>query len=352
MVPSESNKAWAAQAANGPRTLAEKAFEALHDAIVTGALAPGERLRITDLAATLGVSHLPVREAIRRLESTGLVEHVPHRGGRVTDLSLDDLREIYEARLMLEPEIVARAARLFTSEDEATARSWLERQAAAEAQGNIRDVWSAHTEFHFTLYRACHSGWLIRLARAPWESSQRYRMTLAPLNSARRRLEAHAEHEAILAACLAHDESGAAILMHDHLAKTANLINGHMGGERMFDLRGERGIVVPVSFRPLDQAFEPVRPKVDGATVETRDLTVTTYRYRPGATWEAHAHPEDQMTMLLSGDELRFTVGDNDIVLHPGELVLIPGGVPHSATVGDHEVTTLNVWRLRGEVPA
>ena len=352
MATPEGNKAWAAHAADGPRTLAEKAFEALHEAIVTGALAPGERLRITDLAAALGVSHLPVREAIRRLESTGLVEHVPHRGGRVTELSLDDLREIYEARLLLEPEIVARAARGFTEEDASTARSWIERQVSAEEQGNISEVWSAHTEFHFTLYRACRSGWLTRLVRAPWESSQRYRMTLAPLNSARRRLEAHAEHEAILASCLAHDEPGASVLMHDHLAKTANLIADHMGGQPMFDLKSDRGIVDPVSFRPLDQAFEPVRPKVGGATVETRDLTVTTYRYLPGATWEAHAHPEDQMTMLLSGDELRFTVGDRTFVLHPGELVLIPGGVPHSATVGNLEVITLNVWRLRGEVPA
>ena len=351
MDTSNSKQAWAAHAADGPRTLAEKAFEALHEAIVSGALAPGERLRITDLAATLGVSHLPVREAIRRLESTGLVEHIPHRGGRVTELSLQDLHEIYDARLLLEPEIVSRAAQTFTDEDARTASAWLERQATAEEQGDISEVWSAHTEFHFTLYRASRSSWLLRLVTAPWESSQRYRMTLAPLNSARRRLEAHEEHLAILDACIGHDERGAALLLHDHLAKTANLIADHMGGDRRFELKAERGIREATSFRPETQSFAPVRPKVDGATVETRDLTVTTYRYQPGATWQEHAHPEDQMTMLLSGDALAFRVDGREVELRPGELVLIPGGTPHSATVGNGEVVTLNVWRLRKAVP-
>ena len=351
MEINDGTTSWAAIAADGPRTLAEKAFEALHEAIVSGALAPGERLRITELAAALGVSHLPVREALRRLESTGLVEHIPHRGGRVTELSLDDLREIYDARLLLEPDIVARSARAFTDEDAHAARGWLERQAAAEQAGNLKDVWSAHTQFHFTLYRACRSDWLLRLVTAPWESSQRYRMTLAPLNSARRRLEAQREHEAILDACIAHDGGTAAVLLHDHLARTANLIADHMGGAPPFRLRSERGIREPASFRPDQQAVEPVRPGVEGATVETRDLTVTTYRYRPGAVWQEHAHPEDQLTMLLSGAELRFTVGGREHRLHPGDLVLIPGGIPHSAVVGDEAVVTLNVWRLRSAVP-
>lgn len=351
MIPSDAKEQWAARAANGPRTLAEKAFEALHEAIVSGALAPGERLRITELAATLGVSHLPVREAIRRLESTGLVEHTPHRGGRVTELSLEDLWEIYDARLLLEPEITARAARLFTEEDAASARSWLEQQARAEELGALPDVWAAHTEFHFSLYRASRSQWLVRLVTAPWESSQRYRMTLAPLNSARRRQEAHSEHEQILAACAAHDERGASQAMHDHLARTANLIADHMGGRRAFPLLAERVVQGPAHIVPAAQRFSPVRPRVDGATVESGDLTVTTYRYAAGATWQEHAHPEDQVTMLLSGSELRFMVGGRDLTLRPGELLLIPGGTPHSAAVGDGEVLTLNVWRLRSAVP-
>jgi len=107
----------------------------------------------------------------------------------------------------------------------------------------------------------------------------------------------------------------------------------------------------PIAFRPAEQAFTPMRPGVDGATVETRDLTVTTYRYAAGAVWQEHAHPEDQLTMLLSGAEVRFTVGGRGFVLHPGDALLIPGGTVHSAVVGDQDVVTLNVWRLRSILP-
>jgi DNA-binding GntR family transcriptional regulator len=89
--------------AQGQRTLADRAFVALHDAILTGQLEPGERLPIEALGGVLGMSAMPIREALRRLDAAGLVENVPHRGARVTELSLGDLAEIFEARLALEP---------------------------------------------------------------------------------------------------------------------------------------------------------------------------------------------------------------------------------------------------------
>jgi DNA-binding FadR family transcriptional regulator len=80
----------AGDASTGPRTLAEKAFETLHKAIVTGHLRPGERLPIEELAAVLK-SAMPIREAVRHLDSAGLVENIPHRGARVTELSMSAL---------------------------------------------------------------------------------------------------------------------------------------------------------------------------------------------------------------------------------------------------------------------
>ena len=80
----------------GARTLAERAYSALHDAIITGGLAPGERLPIDRLADDLDMSPMPIREALHRLDSAGLVESVPHRGARVTELSIGDLHEVYE----------------------------------------------------------------------------------------------------------------------------------------------------------------------------------------------------------------------------------------------------------------
>ena len=231
---------WAAAASNAPRTLAERAFELLHAAILNGDIRPGERLRIDALAAMLGMSHLPIREAIRRLESVGLAAHVPHRGASVTALSLDDLRELYEARLLLEPAIIARAARSFTDEDAAAARAALERQAQAEREGAMAEIWRAHTEFHFALYRPSRATWLLALVQPLWDSSQRYRMTIAPLSGARRRREAEREHKQMLAACTKGDAERAALVLHDHLVKTANLITDQMNGEHAFALR-QRG---------------------------------------------------------------------------------------------------------------
>ena len=228
---------WAAAASKAPRTLAGQAFDALHTAIVNGDIAPGERLRIEKLAAMLGVSHLPIREAIRQLESVGLVAHVPHRGASVAAISLDDLRQLYDARLLIEPAIVAVAARNFTEEDAAAAAAALKRQAEAEQGRVISEIWAAHTEFHFALYRASRATWLLRLAEPLWNSSQRYRMTIAPLSSERRRREAHREHKQLLAACVKGDAEGAAVILHNHLVKTANLINDQMNGDHVFVYR-------------------------------------------------------------------------------------------------------------------
>jgi DNA-binding GntR family transcriptional regulator len=223
----------------GHRTLAEKAFSELHDAILRGEVAPGERLRIEDLAESLEMSPMPIREALRRLDSAGLVEHVPHRGARVAELSLPDLREVYEARLALEPLAVEHAAARFTSEDARTARESLERHVRAYRRNDVRAAWAAHTDFHFTLYRAAGSRWLIRLITPLWESSERYRLAWMPTQ---RNLEERlGEHERILDACLHRDGPLAADELHDHLARTANLVAEQMGGGELFALRARVG---------------------------------------------------------------------------------------------------------------
>src|ERR1700755_1180832 len=106
----------------GHRTLAEKAFETLHWAIITGRLRPGARLPIEKLAEVLDMSPMPIREAVRRLDAAGLVENIPHRGARVTELSVTDLSEVYEARLALEVLAIRRAAERFGDADEQAAR--------------------------------------------------------------------------------------------------------------------------------------------------------------------------------------------------------------------------------------
>ena len=92
--------------------------------------------------------------------------------------------------------------------------------------------------------------------------------------------------------------------------------------------------------------FAEVRPDIRGCTIVSDDLTVTMYRYGAGSEWEEHHHPEDQLTIVLQG-EIVFRTGGGEICLGPGQQVLIPGGVPHSAAAESGEVVTLNVWPPR-----
>jgi DNA-binding GntR family transcriptional regulator len=220
--------------ASGHRTLAEKAFGALHEAILTGRLRPGERLPIEELAEVLDMSAMPIREAVRRLDAAGLVENIPHRGARVTELSIDDLGEVYEARLALEPLTVARAAQRFDEQAAQVAQARLA-ELNALPDDNSAGTWAAHTAFHFALYDAANSNWLLRLIRPLWETSERYRLA-APVK--RKLATRRGEHELILQACIDHDSERAAAALYDHLAMTANVVSKAMGGEELFEPKG------------------------------------------------------------------------------------------------------------------
>lgn len=212
---------------SGQRTLADRAFASLQEAVLGGVLLPGERLPIEDIAAALGMSPMPVREALRRLDSVGLVEHVPHRGARVSELSLKDLTEVYEARLALEVLAVRRAAECGDEEQLGAAAAALAELGRGGARAKERG-WAAHTAFHCALYRASGSSWLVRLIQPLWESSERYRRSQAT----RGRFDLRpGEHEEILAATVARQAPRAAALMHNHLATTANSLAAQMGEE-------------------------------------------------------------------------------------------------------------------------
>jgi DNA-binding GntR family transcriptional regulator len=216
----------------GHRTLAEKAFETLHAAILTGRLEPGARLPIEELAEHLEMSPMPIREAVRRLDAAGLVENIPHRGARVSDLSVTDLAEVYEARIALEVLAIRRAAEYFTRRHAADARRCL---TALERHSDSvsGDFTAAHARFHFTLYEAAGSAWLLRLIRPVWETSERYCLR-APesLQLATR----GSEHADILAACEARDPGRAAAALYDHLVVTANNLAAAMGSKPLYEL--------------------------------------------------------------------------------------------------------------------
>ncbi len=207
----------------------------LHDAIVSGALLPGERLPIESLAAATGMSPMPIREALRRLDGAGLVENIPHRGARVADLSIGDLNEVYDSRLMLEVAAIGRAAENFDPQDAARAAEWLDRLEKALKGGQNAQSLEAHTGFHFALYRAASSRWLMRLISPLWDSAERYRVATVGISVVfESRLN---EHEELLEACRDHRVEVAEARLWNHLARTANLVANEMDGSDLYELK-------------------------------------------------------------------------------------------------------------------
>jgi DNA-binding GntR family transcriptional regulator len=212
---------------NGISTLADAATAQLRERILAGELEPGAPLRLEELARSLGMSISPIREAVRKLETLGLAVHVAHRGSRVKELDVDDLHDTYEARLALEPLAVARAASRISEAQVAQARSDLERYTACFERGDRAAAREAHDAFHFTLYAASGSDWLVRLIRPAWENSERYRALASPSVELIRSRQA--EHERILAALAAGDGDTAAAELRSHLLQTERFVAEQLG---------------------------------------------------------------------------------------------------------------------------
>jgi DNA-binding GntR family transcriptional regulator len=216
------------------RTMAEYALEQLREAIVLGELPAGTPLRLDELARSLGMSISPIREAVRQLESLGLAKHVPHQGAKVLDFDIDELRDLFQIRLALESLAVRRAAERFTDADAEAARRNLERFDAESEAGDLRGTMRAHTDFHFALYEASRSDWLVALIRPAWVRSERFRPALLT-SSGEPQTRHRALDERLLLACVEHDPQAAAAALHDHLELASVIFETELGGRGIFD---------------------------------------------------------------------------------------------------------------------
>ncbi|MCI2416629.1 GntR family transcriptional regulator [Saccharopolyspora sp. K220] len=203
------------------------AYVELRKLILTGVLLPGSRLAQHELAGSLDMSITPLREAIRRLSSEGLVDLDAHRDARVARMSATEARQLFEVRLSLDPSAAELAATRRTDEDVAAMRTAVKRLLPVTRTWG-EEALTAHREFHRALYLASHNDVLIRLLDDLWDKSDRYRrvgLELPPGDEPRTRdLE---EHHQILELVLAGDGPGAAQLMRDHITRslTASAIN-------------------------------------------------------------------------------------------------------------------------------
>lgn len=202
-------------------TLADRAYLSLRDAIIEGTLAPGMKLSERGLAAMLGVSPQPVREALRRLEGEGMAETRSRSGTYVADLSVDRLLEMGRIRSALEGVAAGIAARRRTPVDIAALRARLVAVQSASASGDERRLAAANASLHDTLHAITGNQLLIRSLQAVnayYHISTR--RILTRINEVSASL---AEHTAIVEAVIAGDPRAAEELMRAHTSRSVEM---------------------------------------------------------------------------------------------------------------------------------
>lgn len=193
------------------RTLPDRIVELVRDRILDGTVPAGASLRQDALASELGVSKIPLREALARLEEEGLIASQANRGFFVRPLSATEAEEVYALRLTLEPEAVAASADVATPADHATARKALD---TIETSDGTR-IGALNRAFHMALIRPANRPVTAGILERLHILSDRYvRVHLEPLGRDER---ASAEHRALLAAFLARDSDGVARLTRSHI---------------------------------------------------------------------------------------------------------------------------------------
>ena len=222
-VPAPSAKGRGASGRLVRKTAVELVVDELRARILSGELAPGSALRQEALAEELGVSRIPLREAMRLLSSEGMVDLQPHRGSFVSMLSKDEVREFFDLRLRLEPWLLHEAATRIATADLDQAERIVARMDKATAEEWSQLNW----QLHELLYSAAGRPAAINVVRALHEKSERYfrfQVVNAPI-----RQQAHDEHLALIALCRARKADKAQKALEQHIADAAEQILAIVG---------------------------------------------------------------------------------------------------------------------------
>jgi DNA-binding GntR family transcriptional regulator len=198
-------------------TKSEYAYRRVRELILGGRLEPGAAIAQARLAKEIGISTTPLREALRRLKSDGLVELDAHRDARVTPLTAEEARDLLEIRRSLDPLAAALAAERRTKDDIRELRTAIEGLEPLPGSPSI-DQLVAHRRFHRAIYQASHNDLLIETLDGLWDKADRYRMLALKVDRGQAaRDKKAAEHQQLLDCLVAGDVEGAAAVMRGHI---------------------------------------------------------------------------------------------------------------------------------------
>ncbi|TBL76076.1 GntR family transcriptional regulator [Paenibacillus thalictri] len=190
------------------KTKSDQVYDFLKEQILSGAYKPDGRIVIRDIGKQLGVSDIPVREAIKRLAADGLLEIKSHSGARVAPINTDNLEEIFLIRLELETLSTRLAAKAATAEEIDILDSLVRQMDESIVQKDLDTYSLSNREFHQLLYRASHAQVLIDMIENLFLRSENSKMVFH--YDPDRLLQSNEEHRAIVEAIRQRDEEKAA----------------------------------------------------------------------------------------------------------------------------------------------
>jgi DNA-binding GntR family transcriptional regulator len=195
-------------------------------AVLTGALSAGEQFSIRDLAAQLGVSHIPIREALRRLESQGLIVLRQARSASVAPLSTGDLAAIYRLRYVVELPLAGASAGRRDPAEIARLDALLE----GSRDHDPEIAWQAHYEFHEALVHPAANAWDDRVLQTLWTAAERYtHLVFDPTQITEdERHRRYEKHQLLRDAALVDDAAAMAQALREHLSANEERIRDHI----------------------------------------------------------------------------------------------------------------------------
>lgn len=204
-----------------PISRVDSAYRRLREAIIEGEYPPGSPLRHSELTDAFGVSLIPIREAIRKLEVERLVDSIPNKGARVAPISLDDVSDVYQTRIALETEALRRAWPNLTPET-IDGISDVREKMVDRVRRDDETFYHLHRRVHFDIYERSGSAWLVHLIEILWSHTERYRRLAARLDSFVD--EGSDLHGKILEAIRLGDRKAAEEALRNDLQRTAGLM--------------------------------------------------------------------------------------------------------------------------------
>jgi DNA-binding GntR family transcriptional regulator len=208
-------------------SLSQQVATKLRTEILSGAIEPGAPIVVRDLVERLGVSHIPIREALRALEAESLVVSRPGQSVMVSGVDLDELLDLYRLRRLIEVDAIRRAFPHYTAEflDEAR-RIYEELLRLAPSQADSR-WWAEHRRYHWLFLEPGLTPWSTKLLTLVWQTSERYqRLYILVFGSVE---EANVEHDRVLAVASSGDLDSFIDAWLHHLDRTEESIaSGYM----------------------------------------------------------------------------------------------------------------------------